>query len=196
MRAPSLIATLGDALHFFEAIDDIDAELAAVKTTVNRSKEFTLRASARLRDDEEWLKSEKELCSKLVRKCERRLRRQYLVRVCLETALVPLHALFDLFWRTPRRALLRRKVQRGIRALDHCGSGFAGLQARIDSMDLLLNVPAPEEATSPIRKCPPISRRSESPRLRKSHFTGSTRLKEAELPRRAPHRSEPRLWRA
>ena len=162
--APSLIVTLGDALHLVDAMDDIEAELADAEDTVKRSQEFTLSATTRLREETQRFQSEKDLCSKLVRDCERRLRRQYLARVCIETALVPFHVLFDVFWCTPRRALLRRKIQRRIQALDTSIGGLSRLQARIDSMNVPLPLASPKAGTGLVGMSPAFPRRKVSSR--------------------------------
>jgi hypothetical protein len=142
MRAPSLIATLSDAIHIVDELDSLDAELIGAQATVNRSKEFALSAAENLRRQEEWLENEKELCSKALQQVERRLRRQHLMRVCTQAALVPFQlvastsaAALELVCQRPRRALLRRKLQRRIHAIDSgCSSGLARLQTRINSL--------------------------------------------------------------
>ena len=158
--APSLVATLGDAIHLVESMDGIDAELADAQNTVNRSREFTRSASAALEEEQQWLQSEKDLCSYLLRDCERRLRRQHLARVCIETALLPFYRTLDI-WHILRRAFTRRTLERRIQALDDSVGRLPRLQARIDSMDLLV--------VGLARPNPPIPRRSVNPRLRRAY---------------------------
>jgi hypothetical protein len=177
--APSLIATLSDALRFVDAIDDIEAELVGAEEVVKRSREFTLSAAASLTEERQRFQFEKDLCSKLVRDCERRLRRQYLARACIETALVPVHVLVDLVWCTPRRAFLRRKLQRRIQTLGICSRGLAGLQARIDSLSLPFPLASPKARAGFVLKTSAFPRRSQSSRLRRA----SSNLSSAEEPR-------------
>jgi len=113
-----------DVIHLMELAHLVDEELPAVRATVDRSEATAVAAQMELEEHQRWLKDHQELYAEAVKECQRRLKRQALIRACKETAWLPIRllasacfALCHVAWAYPRRFRLRAKLQNRIDAI-------------------------------------------------------------------------------
>lgn len=115
---------LADVIRLRELTHLVDEEVPAVRATVDRSKATAVAAQIELEKHQRWLEGHQELYAEAVKECQRRLKRQALIRACKQTALLPIRllasacfALCRAVWAYPRRFRLRAKLQNRIDAI-------------------------------------------------------------------------------
>ena len=81
---------LNDAIHLMDGTRLIDAKVAAVDTTVDRSKDVVVSANRELERHQQWLERHSEVYLKELKWAQRRLRRHDLIRACKQAVMVPM----------------------------------------------------------------------------------------------------------
>ncbi len=117
---------LNDAIHLMDGTHLIDAKVAAVDTTVDRSKDVVVSANRELERHQQWLERHREVYLKELKWAKRQLRRHDLIRACKQAVMVPMQLVsfgFVALLHGARSTLANRakqeRLQNRINAIDH-----------------------------------------------------------------------------
>ena len=116
---------LNDAIHLMGGRHLIDAKVATVETTVDRSKDVVVTANAELERHQQWVERHREVYLIELKWAQRQLRRHDLIRACKQVVIVPMQLVSSGFLALlpgARRTLAKRaiyeKLQNRINAVD------------------------------------------------------------------------------
>ena len=84
---------LNDAIHLMGRTHLIDAKVAAVETTVDRSKDVVVTANAELERHQQWVERHREVYLMELKWAQRQLRRHDLIRACKQVVKRPIKLL-------------------------------------------------------------------------------------------------------
>ena len=116
---------LNDAIQLMDGTHLINAKVAAVETTVDRSKDVVVSATKELERHQQWLERHREVYLKELKWAKRQLRRHDLIRACKQVVIVPMQLVSSGFLALlpgARRTLAKRAI-------------YEQLQNRINAVD-------------------------------------------------------------